>query len=364
MDKDNFDKQLAKFREDIDAIDNQLLELLNQRAQCALSIGEIKSQFENMPIYNPAREAVIFNKLTSNNKGPLSSEDVITIFQQIIAINRAIQQPISVAFLGPEGTFSHEAVIKYFGHRIKLVPSETIISIFESVTTNKADYGVVPVENSTEGVVNQTLDTLTNFSTTICGEIIIHIHQHFLMSPQAQEPIKRIYSHAQSLAQCEKWLNKYYPGVEKFAVRSNALAAKLASEEENTAAIASSLAAKQYGLIIKAECIEDDVENQTRFLIIDQHGAEPSGIDKTTLLIHTINKPGALAKISEPFFKHNINITLPACRPSHHELWDYMFFLDIEGHHKDPAVKAALDELSAQQIEFRILGSYPRARTD
>ncbi len=358
----NNEHTLEKIREQIDQLDQQLIELINQRAQLAIEIGKIKRNSDQSPqFYRPEREAQILKRIIKLNKGPIENKDIAYIFRVIMSIGLALQHPIKIAFLGPEGTFSHGAAIKHFGPSIGLAPTESISDVFRQVEFKQANYGVVPVENSTEGVVNLTLDELIDSSLKICGEIILPIHQHLLVKPDDSTSIQRIYSHPQSLAQCRIWLNQNYPQAEKIAVSSNAQAAKLAKEESGAAAVGGDMAAEQYNLVKKAENIEDSPENMTRFLIIGHQEVQPSGNDKTSLLIYISNIPGTLALISQPFAKHNVNITLPTLRHSRQKIWNYVFFIDIEGHQNDPPVKAALAELAQAPVMMRILGSYPKA---
>lgn len=354
------DQPIDLLREKIDAIDQQLMVMINQRAKLAIEIGQIKKLQQESIVYRPEREVQILRKIMKHNPGPIDDNDMAQIFQTVISITRSLQQPLKIAFLGPQGTFSHNAVIKNFGPSIILAPQESIHHVFQQVELKSAQFGVVPIENSTEGVVNITLDEMANTSLKICGEIYLQVHQNLLVNPQHQAPIQRIYSHPQSLAQCRNWLNQHYPQAEIIAVSSNSQAAKMAASEQNAAAIGGILAAEKYDLEIRAQNIEDNPDNTTRFLVIGHQDVPASGHDKTMLLIYTSNTPGALARISEPFAKHHINITLPLLRPSKHKMWNYIFFLDVEGHQSDEHVNAALKDLEQQSVAVRILGSYPK----
>ena len=353
--------QLQTLRNKIDAFDKKIIELLNERANIALEIGKLKRKTVEAPIfYRPEREAQVLRKAMQLNQGPLQDEDIANIFRAIMSAGRALQQPLTIAFLGPEGTFSHEAVLKHFGKSCQLLSAHDTENIFKQVEAKRAQYGLVPIENSTEGIVNSTLDTFTGANLKICGEIEYEIHQN-LLSNSDKTNIHRIYSHSQSLAQCKHWLNKNFPDTEKVAVGSNAQAAKIAANEKNTAAIAGKLAAELYELNRIAENIEDNPDNITRFWIIGQQETSPSGKDKTSILINTTNVPGAFARIMQPFADNHVNITLFESRPHRKRSWNYIFFLDIEGHKEDKNVKKALIELAKHAHLIQILGSYPRA---
>lgn len=354
---------LEDLRNQINDIDQKILALLTMRANVALEVGKIKRADNQDPIfYRPEREAQILRDMMAHNQGPLHDEDIANIYRAILSAGRAIQQPLSVAFLGPEGTFSHSATLKHFGESCTLAPVSTIEQIFKQVSSRQTQYGIVPIENTTEGIVNPTLDAFIDSAVKICGEVELNIHQNLLVKdPNAT--IKRIYSHTQSLGQCRQWLNQHYPNVDLIAVNSNAQAAKIASEQPNTAAIASQLAAKLYQLETLQQNIEDNPDNITRFWVIGLQEALRSGNDKTSLLINTTNIPGAFANIMQPFAKHQVNITLFESRPHRKRSWHYVFFLDIEGHQEDAAIKKALDELSKYPHLIQILGSYPKMVT-
>jgi chorismate mutase/prephenate dehydratase len=350
--------ELKQCRDQIDAIDEQLLKLVNQRAQLAREIGNLKG---GGPIYRPEREAQVLRRLLEHNEGPLSDEAITAIFRSVMSNCRALEKELSVAFLGPMGTFSEEAANKQFGGLTSPVQCASIDDVFRMVESGQVDYGVVPVENSTEGAVGRTLDLLMGTSLHICGEIALPVH-HNLLSKQADKSgIRKLYSHAQSLAQCHEWLNLHLPGIERQAVVSNAEAARLAAEEPGAAAIASRRAAELFDLQVLNANIEDDPKNTTRFLVLSLHDVAPSGKDKTSLLMATKNAPGAMVDLLSPFSKHGVSMSKFESRPSRVGLWEYVFFVDIEGHQQEKAVAAALTDLKQRASFLKILGSYPVA---
>jgi len=350
--------QLKQHRDQIDAIDEQLLKLVNDRAKLAREIGNLKN---GGPIYRPEREAQVLRRLLQNNQGPLSAEAVTAVFRSVMSNCRALEKELSVAFLGPLGTFSEEAANKQFGGLSAPVQCSTIDEVFQMVESAKVDYGVVPVENSTEGAIGRTLDLLMSTSLHICGEIALPIHHNLLSKQTDKKNLKRLYSHAQSLSQCHEWLNLNLPGVERQAVVSNAEAARLATLEEGAAAIASKRASELFELQVLAENIEDDPKNTTRFLVLSSHEVAPSGKDKTSLLLATRNVPGAMVELLAPLAKYGVSMTKLESRPAKQGLWEYMFFVDIEGHEKDDKVAAALSELKQSASMLKVLGSYPAA---
>jgi chorismate mutase/prephenate dehydratase len=350
--------ELKQCRDQIDAIDEQLLKLVNQRAQLAREIGNLKG---GGPIYRPEREAQVLRRLLDQNTGPLSGEAITAIFRSVMSNCRALEKELSVAFLGPMGTFSEEAANKQFGGLTSPVQCASIDDVFRLVESAQVDYGVVPVENSTEGAVGRTLDLLMGTSLHICGEIALPVHHNLLSRQSDKTGIKKLYSHAQSLAQCHEWLNLNLPGVELQAVVSNAEAARLAAQEPGAAAIASRRAADLFDLLVLNANIEDDPKNTTRFLVLSLHDVAPSGKDKTSLLMATKNQPGAMVDLLSPFSKHGVSMSKFESRPSKTGLWEYVFFVDIEGHQHDKAVSDALTELKSRASFLKILGSYPIA---
>lgn len=351
-------KSLKNCREQIDAIDEQLLKLVNERAKLAREIGSLK---QDGPIYRPEREAQILRRLMENNAGPLSSEAVTAIFRSVMSNCRALEKELTVAFLGPLGTFSEEAANKQFGGLTAPVQCATIDEVFRMVETGRVDYGVVPVENSTEGAIGRTLDLLMATSLNICGEIELPVHHNLLFKGTEKNRIHKLYSHAQSLSQCHEWLNQNLPGVERQAVASNAEAARLAAVEDGAAALASRRAAELFDLQLLAENIEDDPKNTTRFLVLATHDVAPSGKDKTSLVLATRNAPGAMVELLMPLAEHQVSMTKLESRPSRMGMWEYVFFVDIEGHHQDVSVASALAELQQKSSWLKVLGSYPIA---
>ncbi len=357
---------LDKLREKIDAIDGQLLELFNQRAKCAIDVAEIKRELSDdaaasINFFRPDREAQVIKRLKSLNQGPLSNDEVGRLIREIMSACLALEQPLKIAYLGPEGTFTQSAALKHFGHSVSTVPMSSIPDVFNSVESGHADYGLVPVENSTEGVISHTLDMFIDSNLKVCGEVEIRIHHHLAMRSQDVTKIKYIYSHQQSFAQCRRWLDQNFPGIERIPVSSNAEAARLASLEDDAAAICGLPAVEVFKLKICYENIEDLSDNTTRFVIIGDQDVDSSGNDKTSLLISTRNIPGALLGLLQPLADHGISMNKIESRPSHGGKWAYVFFIDIDGHQQDQGVIKALNELKHQAALFKILGSYPKA---
>lgn len=350
--------ELKKCRDQIDAIDEQLLKLVNQRARLARQIGSLKG---GGPIYRPEREAQVLRRLLEQNTGPLPGEAITSIFRSVMSNCRALEKELSVAFLGPMGTFSEEAANKQFGGLTSPVQCSSIDDVFRMVESGQVDYGVVPVENSTEGAVGRTLDLLMGTSLHICGEVTLPVHHNLLSRQTDKTGINKVYSHAQSLAQCHEWLNLNLPGVERQAVVSNAEAARLAATDPGSAAIASRRAAELFELTVLNANIEDDPKNTTRFLVLSMHDVAPSGKDKTSLLMATKNEPGAMVELLSPFSRHGVSMSKFESRPSKIGLWEYVFFVDIEGHQQDKPVAEALAELEQRASFLKILGSYPIA---
>ncbi len=356
---------LTSIRDRIDAIDAQIHELLNDRARCAQQVGVTKQAqgLHTADFYRPEREAQVLRKAIERNKGPLRNEEIVRLFREIMSACLAQEEPLKVGFLGPEGTFSQQAVLKHFGHSVRALPLPAISEVFEEVQAAHADFGVVPIENSTEGTVNNTLDMFLNSSLKICGEVELRIHQHLMGKMKGLEKIERICSHPQSLAQCRQWLDEHLPGIERMPVSSNAEAARRARDEEGTAAIAGQSAADVYGLNVIVPEIEDRPDNTTRFLVIGRKLFNPSGQDKTTLLVSAgdTQAPGSLHRLLAPFARKNISLTRIESRPSRRRKWDYVFFIDVEGHADEAPLKEALEELKEQASLFKVLGSYPCA---
>jgi chorismate mutase/prephenate dehydratase len=353
---------LESLRQKIDDIDALLIDTISERARCAQHVAEVKEDQGDQAYYKPEREAQVLRRVMDKNQGPLSNEDMARLFRQIMSACLALEQPVKVAYLGPEGTFTQEAALKHFGDSAVSVPQSAIDEVFREVLSGACHYGVVPVENSTEGVISHTLDSFMDSSLKICGEVELRIHQHFMVGENTdKKKISRVYSHAQSLAQCRQWLNANFPAIERVAVSSNAEAAKRVQGEWNSAAIAGDMACELYGLEKLHNKIEDNPDNSTRFLIIGREEVPKSGKDRTSLVVSVRNKPGALHDLLEPFQRHNVDMTRLESRPSRSSKWSYVFFIDLEGHIEDPSVANVIDELSSQVVDLKVLGSYPCA---
>ena len=360
------EQELQALRVRIDTLDEKILELISQRARCAQEVGRIKmaslAEGEQAIFYRPEREAQVLKRIMELNKGPLDNEEMARLFREIMSTCLALEQPLKVAYLGPEGTFSQAAALKHFGQAVISKPMAAIDEIFREVAAGAVSFGVVPVENSTEGAINHTLDSFLEHDLVICGEVELRIHHHLLVAENTKtERITRIYSHAQSLAQCRKWLDAHYPNVERVAVSSNAEAAKRVKSEWNSAAIAGDMAAQLYGLSILADKIEDRPDNSTRFLIIGNQTVPATGDDKTSVIISMSNKPGALHELLIPFHTSGIDLTRIETRPSRSGKWTYVFFIDFIGHKDDPLVKSALEKIAQEAVGLKVLGSYPNA---
>ena len=354
---------LEKLREQIDALDERLQVLLNQRAELAQQVAHVKQLGDaDAVFYRPEREAQILARVKERNGGPLDAETVARLFREIMSACLALEQRTRVAFLGPEGTFTQQAALKHFGHAVEAVPLGAIDEVFREVEAGAVHYGVVPVENSTEGVVNHTLDTFIASSLKICGEVELRIHHHLMIGERTREDsITRIYSHQQTLAQCRKWLDSHMPNAERVPVSSNAQAARRLNDEWNAAAIAGEVAAEIYGLKIIKRNVEDHPDNTTRFLIIGRQDVPPSGNDKTSILVSMKNRPGALYHVLKPFQENSISLTRVESRPSRSGTWSYVFFIDFEGHQQDAKVIQVLEILEREALDVRVLGSYPKA---
>ncbi len=357
--------RLDQLRQKIDALDLEILERLNERARCALEVAEVKQQEAGdvAPVYyRPEREAQVLRNIMARNPGPLSDEKVSLVYRQIMSACLALEEPLQVAYLGPEGTFTQLATLKQFGHAVIGMPMVTVDDVFREVAAETCHYGVVPVENSTEGVISHTLDSFLSSSLRICGEVVMRIHHHLMIAPDADEnAISKIYSHQQTLAQCRRWLDGHYPKIPRLTATSNAEAARRVIEEKDAAAIAGEIAAEIYGLRILSKKIEDLEDNTTRFLVVGREDVGRSGNDKTSIMVSTHNQPGALYKLLEPFHRYGISLTSIETRPSRTGMWSYVFFIDFEGHREDDNVRKVLDEIDGDALEVKWLGSYPRA---
>lgn len=361
--------EIAGLRSRIDDVDRRLHDLLNERARLARKVGISKGkQGRLVDFYRPEREAQVLRMALERNasarsSGALRDEEVVRLFREIMSACLAQEEPLKVGFLGPEGTFSQAAVYKHFGHSARALALSTIDEVFHEVEAGHADFGVVPIENSTEGSVNHTLDRFLTSPLHICGEVEMRIRQNLMGKMRSLREVKRVCSHPQSLAQCRQWLKATLPDVELIAESSNAEAARRARDEKGTAAIAGETAADVYGLTILSADIEDRPDNTTRFLVIGRRTFGSSGNDRTTLLVSTgrTESPGALHRLLEPLAKNRVSLTRIESRPSQRRKWDYVFFMDLEGHRDDPALSRALAALKSRASLFRILGSYPRA---
>lgn len=360
---------LNRLRDDIDHVDRQLHALLNERARLARQVGVSKTQSGRLvDFYRPEREAQVLRMALGRNadlrgQGGLRDDEIVRLFREIMSACLAQEEPLKIGFLGPEGTFSQTAVYKHFGHSARALALSTIDEVFHEVEAGHADFGVVPIENSTEGSVNHTLDRFLISPLRICGEVELRIRQNLLGKMRSMRQIKRVCSHPQSLAQCRQWLVAHLPDAELITESSNAEAARRARDEVGTAAIAGETAAEVYGLTMLASDIEDRPDNSTRFLVIGRRSFGASGEDRTTLLVSTgqTEAPGALHHLLKPLAEHKVSLTRIESRPSQRRKWDYVFFMDLEGHADEPHVARALEKLQAQASLFRVLGSYPKA---
>ena len=350
--------KLKQLRAQIDRIDDELVKLVNQRAELARQIGHLK---ENDAVLRPEREAQILQRVQNDNTGPLSKQAVAQLFTEIMSQCRALEAPLSVAYLGPEGTFSEAAALKRFGSAVQGKPCITIDEVFRAVESGAVNFGMVPVENSTEGAIGRTLDLLLQSPLKVCGEVMLAVHQCLLVKGCALGDIQTVYSHPQSFGQCQSWLNANLAHAARIQVASNAEAARLAAGHPNSAAIAGSQAAAHFGLSVCVENIEDDAKNTTRFLVIGSQDVAPSGRDRTSLVMSAANRPGAVHDLLAPLAKHGVSMTKLESRPARSGLWEYVFFLDIEGHQSDTKVAAALAELKQVAAFVKVLGSYPVA---
>jgi chorismate mutase/prephenate dehydratase len=358
---------IEKMRTLIDSVDARIHELINERARLAREVGISKhAAGHTVDFYRPEREAQVLRMAVERNRrarGPLPDEEIVRLFREIMSACLAQQESLKVAFLGPEGTFTQQAVLKHFGHSVRSLPLTSIEEVFREVESGTADFGVVPIENSSEGTVNNTLDMFLTSPLGVCGEVELRVHQNLMGRMSSLAEVQRICAHPQALAQCRGWLAEHLQGVERLPVASNAEGARRARDEEGTAAIASAAAAVVYGLNMLVPEIEDRQDNTTRFLVIGRRSFPPSGADKTTLLVsasHT-DAPGALFGLLEPLARHRISMTRIESRPSRRRKWDYVFFIDLEGHAQSEPLVTALAELKTRSSLCRVLGSYPKA---
>jgi chorismate mutase/prephenate dehydratase len=357
-------QDLVALRSKIDSVDEQIQQLIAQRAAFAKEIGVIKGLTSTAEFYRPEREAQVLRKVVERNHGPLRDEEMVRLFRELMSACLAQEEPLKVAYLGPEGTFTQSAVLKHFGHSVHALAVPTIDEVFHEVESATADFGVAPIENSSEGTVNiHTLDMFLTSPLKVCGEIELRIHQNLMGRMADIKDIKRVCAHPQSLAQCKSWLAEHLPGVEKIPVASNAEAARRARDEDGTAALAGEAASKVYDLRILYHTVEDRDDNTTRFVVVGRKLFPPSGKDKTSVLVSATGTegPGVLLHLLGPLAKHGVNMTRIESRPSRKKKWDYVFFVDLDGHAEDPPVRKALEEIKRNASLFKVLGAYPKA---
>jgi chorismate mutase / prephenate dehydratase len=353
---------LAAVREQIDGIDREIQSLIAERALWARQVGKAKGKLAAaVEYYRPEREAQVLRRVVDRNDGPLADDVLVRLFREIMSACLAQQEPLKIGYLGPEGTFSQQAVHKHFGHSAKGLPLASIEEVFDEVAAGHADFGVVPVENSGQGTIQSTLDLFLSSPLKICGEVELRVHQYLLSRTGHIEDIERVYSHALSLAQCRSWLRQHLPKAEKQALVSNAEAARRARNADDSAAIAGENAAHVYGLKIVAGPIEDHADNTTRFLVIGRALFPPSGNDRTSLLVFVKDQPGALYKVLEPLARRGVSMNRIESRPAHTGLWQYAFFIDVGGHVEESPLRDALAELGDFAAQVSVLGSYPVA---
>lgn len=353
--------KLKELRQRIDAIDDQILALLNQRAGVVIEVGKAKAG-QSKEFYVPSREQAIFERLCAGNPGPFPTDAIRRVFREIISASLSLELPMKVAFLGPPATFTHTAALRQFGFSAQLVPMKSIAAVFDEVQRGRAPYGVVPVENSNEGVVSHTLDMFMESDLKVIAEVLLEISHDLLSLSGKMESVQRVVSHPQALAQCRNWLEENLSEVPLVDVASTALAAQMAADDESTAAVASGMAAGLYGLRTIKTRIEDNPNNFTRFLVVGKSIPDRSGRDKTSIMFSIRDEPGLLYRMLEPFSKRSLNLTKIESRPLKKKAWEYIFFLDLEGHIQDEVVTAAVEELRGYCQFLKVLGSYPRAK--
>ncbi|HLT90801.1 MAG TPA: prephenate dehydratase [Woeseiaceae bacterium] len=356
---------LETIRRRIDEIDIRIQDLISERATWAQQVGVAKGELAKaVDYYRPERESQVLRRVLERNRGPLRDEEMLRLFREIMSACLAQQEPLKIGFLGPEGTFTQAAVYRHFGHSVRALPFATIDEVFHDVESGHADFGVVPVENSTEGTVNNTLDMFLTSPLKIAGEVELRIEQHLLGRMKDLGSIERVCAHEQALAQCRAWLREYLPHAELIGVSSNAVGARRARDEKGTAAIGGEAAAEVYGLDYLVRNIEDRPDNATRFLVVGRDLLPPSGDDKSTVLVSTADTAsgaGVLHALLEPFARFGVNMTRIESRPSRRRNWDYVFFLDLDGHAQEPPLSDALQELEKISSLFRVIGAYPKA---
>lgn len=348
---------IPEHRKAIDKCDAQIVKLLNERTQHVLAIGEIKVK-AGEEIYAPHRERAVFNRICRLNQGPITSESLRAVYREIMSSALSLEKSLTIAYLGPEATFTHQAAIRKFGSSLKYASQKTISDVFTEVSKSRADYGVVPVENSTEGVVTHTLDMFVDSDLKIVAQIVMPI-QHCLLSKGARTGIRKLYAHPQSLGQCRQWVQRNLPNVDVVETSSNARSAELASRERGAAAIAGVLAAEKYRIPVLDFDIQDNVANATRFLVLGRQCSPPTGNDRTSVMFSLVDRVGALHQSLAPFRRYRINMTKIESRPSKRKAWEYFFFVDCDGHLEDKKVDKALRQLGEHCSYVKVLGSYP-----
>jgi chorismate mutase / prephenate dehydratase len=351
--------RLQELRRQIDEVDGKLLDALGERARLVQQVGDLKHG-EQAPIYRPEREAQILERLRQRNPGPLSGEAIAGIWREVISACRELERRLRIGYLGPVGTFSEQAVLRHFGSAVEAVPCATIDEVFRAAEAGTVDFAVVPVENSSEGAVNRSLDLFLQSPLKMCGEVSIPVKHNLLTKSGGMDGIRRICAHAQALAQCAGWLNRHHPTIERVPVSSNAEGARLAAVESHTAAIAGDAVLGRYDVQVVAEAIQDDPMNRTRFVIVGHLDCEPSGADQTSLILSVPDRAGAVHALIEPLARHGVSMKRFESRPARQGNWEYYFYIDVIGHEKDAPVAAALAEIRAQSAYFKSLGSYPR----
>jgi chorismate mutase / prephenate dehydratase len=358
---DPLEQRLKPLRDTIDAIDARLVQLLNERARTAAEVGRIKHEV-GAPVFRPEREAEVLRKVAAKSAGPLGEAALSNVFREVMSACRALERPLTIAFLGPVGTFSETAMQRQFGASVNGLPCSTLDEVFRATEAGGADFGIVPIENSSEGAVSRTLDLLLATPLRVLGEVSVPVHHNLLTRSGSMGGVARICAHSQALAQCTGWLNQHWPAVERQAVASNAEAARMASEEPALAAIAGERAAQRYGLHVVAAHIQDDPNNRTRFAVLGDQATQPSappGRDKTSLILSVPNRAGAVFDMLKPLAAHGVSMTRFESRPARVGTWEYYFYVDLEGHADDPKVAAALTELQRECAFYKCLGSYP-----
>ncbi|MGH7409553.1 MAG: prephenate dehydratase [Candidatus Methylomirabilis sp.] len=353
-------EEIQRYRKEIDRIDDEILRLLNERSKNVKEIGKLKKQSDHEGnLHTPGREAEIVDRLMRQNRGPFPNEAIRPVYREIMSASLSLEGPQRVAYLGPRATFTHLACIQKFGESAQYVPVNSITDVFNEVERGRANFGVVPIENSTEGVVNHTLDMFIDSNLLIYGEVLQEVSHHLLSKADRLEDVKKIYSHPHAIAQCRTWLEANLPHVPLAEVASTARAAELCADDHSAAAIASELAGQLYGLKVLKSRIEDNINNFTRFLVLSQKPPERTGRDKTSVMLSVKDKVGALYELLRPFASHGLNLTKIESRPSRRKAWEYLFFVDIEGHVEEDRVRKALEEIKSRCLFLKILGSYP-----